>query len=479
MIERTQPLPPRRFTPVLAALVIGTSGAVACSSSDGAPERQLRLTGIYTATSDGDIDAFEFVDTEHYRLWRRLNRMCLLAQTDRNQCAESGEYALGSGTLRLTDALTHETTVLRLDPREIEEVRAPVDTASVRPRARPPGPPPEPIGPGSDTPTPKPGGGAPKPGGGAPKPPGGAPKPGGSQLVGGQADLLPGGPAFLLANILSFLLGDDASGGAQSFATGSSVEPASSSSPPSPSPSPSPSPPPSTSGEQCAPGVAGVPKFLDHTRPIDSAIADEDGQPVQLECFGACGAGCNLPRKREVTVQLCEDSPAAGCSTKQHRILSYRRIDGASHPFCSWHDTCYAQCAIRFERKAPGDYSMCTRWCDFGCGSPESYNASHLAGTSTRGGSGGTVFGDTAFEATGSDADRERWIAMTAPAGPVPQPRTWSDSDCGAWTTTAVGSSVVADAPSADGTIEFSALESVGPWEPGGCENIPYTEISR
>ena len=210
------------------------------------------------------------------------------------------------------------------------------------------------------------------------------------------------------------------------------------------------------------------PQTLKDTKPAYPVFVDKGGKPVNFPCYGACGASCNLQQKRDETVTTCEESPCG--DRTRHRFLAYRKLTGDTHTFCTWHDSCYLQCSESFENGSPSEYKKCTRWCDFGCVSSAEFNRDQAAGSFDPHTATPTPLGRVVLAATGNDDDRNRWIAVTKGAGPVPQPQTWHEDDCGIWALTAIDSNGITDTfASTDGTAVFSALEGTSEWQDGRC----------
>jgi hypothetical protein len=221
---------------------------------------------------------------------------------------------------------------------------------------------------------------------------------------------------------------------------------------------------PVVSADACASEV--VPAVLEGTSPIHPAINDNAGRPISFPCLGACGASCDLMNKTEHDVDVCL---AGTCRPGKHRIARYHQITGASHTFCTWHDSCYLECSKAFENDDKDRYELCARWCDFGCVSPNNWSRSRDAGDYSPSFWDRTVMGGLVFQMTGDDDDRRRSIATTRPAGAVP-PKTWVDADCAGWGLTGfLGSNVATDLVASEGTIAFTELVSVGDWVDGGC----------
>jgi hypothetical protein len=189
---------------------------------------------------------------------------------------------------------------------------------------------------------------------------------------------------------------------------------------------------------------------------------DPSGKPMVFDCYGACGASCNMVNKSVSQTQRCQDWPGA---TSQHRLLTYELVTGGTHEFCTFHDACYMQCNVRFLDTDPA-YSCCTAYCDYGCENPLGFNDSCDAGKYQT--DHGTFWGAIAFQRVCGNVDD--YVPATCKAGKIPDAAspTWSHADCAVWATTAAGIDPGSLA-TITGKTTFTKLVTTGDWAPGPC----------
>jgi hypothetical protein len=189
------------------------------------------------------------------------------------------------------------------------------------------------------------------------------------------------------------------------------------------------------------------------------------GTAVTFDCYGACGASCDMQNKTVTTATRCQTWRG---SAEKHRTLTYRVLSGATHSFCRWHDSCYLECAKHYDEAGDARYGCCTAYCDYACQSPQAFNTSCGAGRYAPWFWERTVTGGIAMQRVCGNVDD--YVAPTCRSGHVPNANAanWTTLDCVAWATTAAGVDPGSVADS-DGTVSFTELASVGAWQPGAC----------
>lgn len=218
----------------------------------------------------------------------------------------------------------------------------------------------------------------------------------------------------------------------------------------------------STLGPPGAPScLEGFGTCLDLRDNVD-APTGPSGAPLRFDCYGACGASCSMQNKATTQTTRCQSW------SDQHRTLTYDIASGSTHPFCRWHDSCYLECAKRYDEVNDPTYACCTAYCDYGCEGPAAFNTSCNAGRYAPHWWERSVAGGIAFQRVCGNVDD--YVGPTCRAGAVPNASApdWSTANCLAWASTAAGIDPGAYAPS-DGLVSFTKLADVGAWLPGAC----------
>lgn len=198
------------------------------------------------------------------------------------------------------------------------------------------------------------------------------------------------------------------------------------------------------------------PSTLPGTTARDQTFVRPDGSTFTFSCYGGCGASCSLVRgsTKQETHLIKHPSNPDLCTNATYEIIS-----GATHEFCSWHDSCYLN--AEFQNRNPSAYTAATRYCDLACTDPDRVTSAMNRGRDRRRPIRTILRPGRTVPAV--LADTELGLNAALAVG-YPPPSNHGQLDCVRWASTAVGQNNVADRAAGTGTAVWSQLLRYDPW---------------